>query len=72
MPAENVDLVVTRFLAAEVGHRLSVLGLFHQKWKISHKFSFQITQFLYKIETICHVARDRLAQKLYLGVHAES
>jgi hypothetical protein len=31
MPAENVDLVVTRFLAAEVGHRLSVLGLFHQK-----------------------------------------
>jgi hypothetical protein len=73
LPAENVDLVVTRFPAAEVRHHLcSFVIISSRKWKICHKFSFQIAGFPCKIVTICHVARNWLVQKLWLGANAES
>ncbi|MBA5804058.1 MULTISPECIES: hypothetical protein [Rhizobium] len=73
-PAKNVDLVVTRLPAAEVGPpSMQFCDYSIKKWKISHKFSFQIAGFPYKIiEMICHVARNRLVQKLYLSANAES
>jgi hypothetical protein len=50
----NVAPVVTPLPAPEVGNTYTVVTIQSKKWKISHKFSFQIEAFTYKIEAIRH------------------
>ncbi|AUW42914.1 hypothetical protein [Rhizobium leguminosarum] len=72
LPAGNVALVVTRSPQQKSAPPIQFCDYSIKKWKISHKFSFQIERFPYKIEAIRHVARNRLVQQLYLGANAGS